>query len=329
MNTDFTLLPEQASATAGPIDHLAGFILGICVFFSTLTAILLVYFAIRYRRRTESYVPPHIEGAKRIEFGWIGFMGGLTLIMFFWAMYLYLDLARPPDDALEVYVVGKQWMWKVQHPDGQREIDELHVPVGKPVRLILTSEDVIHDFYVPAFRVKQDVLPGRYTYLWFEAKQEGAYNLFCAEYCGTDHSRMVGKVYAMRLEAYGDWLSKKADLSMALRGRQLFLKHQCVACHTGDTHQRAPSLEDLYLSTVTLQDGSQFVASDNYLAESIRLPKAKIVAGFQPIMPTFGPDVMSEMELQQLIAFIKGLHRGQTPKRNEETPPPETDKPPP
>jgi cytochrome c oxidase subunit 2 len=315
--------------TAGPIDLLAGFILGICVFFSTLTAILLIYFAIRYRRRSEDYLPPHIHGSTRLENGLILFMGGLTLIMFFWSANLFFNLSRPPDDALEVYVVGKQWMWKVQHPDGQRELNELHVPVGKPVRLIMTSEDVIHDFYVPAFRVKQDVLPGRFTYMWFEAKQEGSYHLYCAEYCGTDHSRMVGWVRAMKQEDYDRWLSKNADLSMALRGRQLFLKHQCIACHTGDSRQRGPNLEDLYMSTVQLSNGPPVVADDSYIAESIRLPKAKIVAGFQPIMPTYGPDVMDEQELQQLVAFIKGLHRGQMPKRNEGTPPPDVDKPPP
>jgi cytochrome c oxidase subunit II len=325
VNAEFTLFPDQASTVSGPVDYLAGFILGLCVFFSTLTAILLIYFAIRYRRRAEDYTPPQIHGSTRLETGWIAFMSALTLVMFGWSAYLFITMQRPPDDALEIYVVGKQWMWKVQHPDGQREINELHVPVGKPVRLLLTSEDVIHDFYVPAFRVKQDVLPGRYTYLWFEAKQEGTFHLFCGEYCGTDHSRMVGRVHAMKREDYDHWLSANADLSMALRGRQLFLKHQCIACHTADTRQRGPNLEDLYMSTVNLQDGSRVVANESYIAESIRLPKAKIVAGFQPIMPTFGPDVMDEPELQQLVAFIKNLHRGDTPKRNEGTPPPEAD----
>jgi cytochrome c oxidase subunit 2 len=197
--------------------------------------------------------------------------------------------------------------------------------VKRPVRLIMTSEDVIHDFFVPAFRLKQDVLPGRFTYLWFEAKQEGTFHLFCEEYCGTDHSRMIGWVHAMKQEDFDHWLSANADLSMALRGRQLFLKHQCIACHTGDSRQRGPNLEDLFMSTVTLQDGSKLTATESYIAESIRLPKAKIVAGFQPIMPTFGPDVMSGDELEQLVEFIKNLHRGETPKRNEETPPPKVD----
>ena len=325
MNTDFQLFPDQASTAAMPVDRLAVFILGICVFFSTLTAILLIYFAIRYRRRSENYIPQQLHGSPRLEGGAMLFMGGVTLVMFFWSANLFINMQRPPDDALEVYVVGKQWMWKLQHPDGQREINELHVPVGKPVRLIMTSEDVIHDFYIPAFRVKQDVLPGRYTYLWFEAKQEGSYHLFCEEYCGTQHSKMIGWVRAMKPEDYDRWLSENADLSMTLRGRQLFLKHQCVACHTGDAQQRGPNLEDLYMRTVQLSNGPPVVANESYIAESIRQPKAKIVAGFQPIMPAFSPEQMDEQELQQVVAFVKNLHRGQTPKRNEATPPPDVD----
>jgi cytochrome c oxidase subunit 2 len=323
VNTDFQLFPDQASSTAGPVDALALFILGITVFTSTVTAILLIYFALRYRRRSEDHVPPQIHGSTRLEVGAMVFMGVVTVVMFFWSAALFINMQRPPDDALEVYVVGKQWMWKVQHPDGQREINELHVPVGKPVRLVMTSEDVIHDFYIPAFRVKQDVVPGRFTYVWFEAKREGSYRLFCEEYCGTQHSKMAGRVWAMKPEDYDRWLSEKADLSMSLRGRQLFLKHQCVACHTGDSTQRAPNLEDLYLSTVRLSNGPPVVADDSYLAESIRLPKAKVVAGFQPIMPAFGPQQVDEEELQQLVAFIKSLHRGQTPARNERGSPPD------
>jgi cytochrome c oxidase subunit II len=323
MNTDFTLLPDQASTIASPIDLLAVFILGISVFFSSLTAILLIYFAIRYRRRSKDFIPPHIHGSVRLEVGLMGFMSILTLIMFFWSANLWINLSRPPDDSMEVYVVGKQWMWKVQHPDGQREINELHVPIGRPVKLIMSSEDVVHDFYVPAFRIKQDVLPGRYTYLWFQAMEPGSYHLFCGEYCGTQHSTMIGWVRAMKPEDFDRWLSENADLSMSLRGRQLFLKHQCIACHSADDHQRGPNLEDLYMQPVNLSNGAQVIATESYLGESIRQPKVKIVAGFQPLMPTFGPEQMDEQELQQLIAYIKSLHRGQTPKRNETAPPPE------
>jgi cytochrome c oxidase subunit 2 len=237
---------------------------------------------------------------------------------------VYFNMLRPPADAMEIYVTGKQWMWKVQHPDGQREINELHIPVGKPVRLILTSEDVIHDFFVPDFRVKQDVLPYRYTYLWFQATKPGRYHLFCAEYCGTFHSKMVGWVVAMEPDDYASWLSgNRADLSMANRGRQLFLKHQCNACHSGDSRARAPLLEELYQKEVTLTDGRRVVAKDDYIRRSIRQPKADIVAGYQPIMPVFDPEQLSDEELNDLVEYIKTLKRGQTPSRNERAPPPQ------
>jgi cytochrome c oxidase subunit II len=322
MIPDFSLFPEQASTFAGRVDALYFFILGITLFFSVLIALLLVYFAIKYRRRSESELPPRITSAPRMETIWLVFLLGLFLTIFFWSAWLYVSMIRPPDDAMEVYVVGKKWMWKIQHPGGQREINELHIPVGKPVKLLMTSEDVIHDFFVPAFRTKQDVVPGRYSTLWFQATKPGRFHLFCGEYCGTDHSRMIGSIVVMERADYDEWLSQKADLSMAQRGRQLFLKHQCITCHNRE-NQRAPLLENLYLKTVALQDGATVVADEQYLTESIRNPKAKIVAGFRPIMPPFSPEQLDEGQLQDLIAFIKSLREGQTPTRNEETPPPE------
>jgi cytochrome c oxidase subunit 2 len=191
------------------------------------------------------------------------------------------------------------------------------------VRLILTSEDVIHDFFIPDFRIKQDALPTRYTWMWFQATKPGRYRLFCTEYCGTQHSHMVGWVTAMEPDRYGEWLQSKADLAMANRGRQLFLKYQCIACHSGEHTGRAPSLEELYLKDVPLQDGESVVANETYLRESIRFPKAKIHAGYQAIMPQFGPARMSDDDLQDLVAFIKALKRGGTPTRNEKSPAPE------
>jgi cytochrome c oxidase subunit 2 len=324
---DFSLFPEQASTIAGPVDGLYFFIILISLFFSLLTAGLLIYFAIKYRRRVGNEEPPQERGTGhasiRMELFWSGGLLVLFLVIFFWSAIVYVRMMRPPDDALEVWVVGKQWMWKVQHPDGQREINELHVPVGQPVKIIMTSEDVIHSFFIPAFRVKQDAVPGRYTYMWFQATKPGRYHLFCAEYCGTNHSRMRGTVVAMEPAEYQAWLASKADLSMAQRGRQLFLKHQCVACHTPGGQQRAPSLENLYMRKVPLDDGREVVADDNYLRESIRFPKAKIVAGHAPIMPAYDDEQLSEEELQQLIAWIKGLKTGETPARNEQTPAPE------
>jgi cytochrome c oxidase subunit 2 len=324
MNSEFTLFPEQASTAAPQVDALFLFIIGVSLFFATITAVLVIYFSIRYRRRSEGQFPPPVHGSTRLETLVVGSMLALFLFMFCWAAYLYLHMMRPPDDAMEVYVVGKQWMWHVQHPvGGQREINELHVPVGKPVKLIMTSEDVIHSFFIPAFRVKQDVLPGRFTYLWFQPTKPGDYHLFCAQYCGTQHSRMGGWIHVMEEGEYRKWLDGQADLSMALRGRQLFLKYQCIACHSGDSQARAPLLEDLYLKDVTLTDGSVKQADEEYIRHHIRGPRDEVVTPYKPVMPIFGPDQMDDEELGQLVEFIKNLHRDQTPKRNEVTPAPE------
>jgi cytochrome c oxidase subunit II len=222
-----------------------------------------------------------------------------------------------------VYVVGRQWMWKLQHPDGQREINELHVPVGRPVRLVLGSEDVIHSFFVPDFRVKQDAVPGRYTSMWFEATKPGRYRLYCTEYCGTDHSKMVGWVVAQDPADHQEWLSARADLSLAQRGRRRFLQLQCVTCHTGDSQARAPNLENVYNRPVRLQDGRTVLADENYLRESILNPRTKVHAGYEPIMPTF--QGISEEELLEVVAFIKALKPGGTPPRNEDSSPPQSD----
>jgi cytochrome c oxidase subunit 2 len=324
MLPDFSLFPESASTFAGKVDGLFFFILFVTLFFSVLIAILLVYFAIRYRRRSETEIPKPIVSAPRMESAWLVFLFVLFISIFFWGAITYFSMARPPDDAIEVYVVGKQWMWKVQHPEGVTEINELTIPVGQPVRLVMTSEDVIHDFYIPAFRTKQDVLPGRYSFMWFQATKPGRYRLFCAEYCGTDHSRMGGWVVAMEQSDYEKWLaSSKANFSMAQRGEQLFLKHQCITCHTGTSQAKAPSLENLFGKKVTLQGGRTVEANEDYIARSIRDPKADIVDGYRPIMPAFPPEQLDDLELQQLIEFIKALKTGQTPARNEETPAPE------
>jgi cytochrome c oxidase subunit 2 len=324
MNSDFTLFPAQASTAAPGVDMLFFFIIGVSGFFSTLTAILLIYFAIRYRRKSDDQYPKQILGSHKLEALCAVSLFVLFLVMFFWSTSQYLWMMRPPDDAMEVYVVGKQWMWQLQHPEGgQREINELHIPVNKPIKLIMTSEDVIHDFFIPAFRVKQDVLPGRYTYMWFQPNKEGDYHLFCGEYCGTQHSRMGGWIHVMDENKYQAWLSGKADLSMALRGRQLFLKYQCIACHSGNSQARAPLLEELYGKKVALADGRVVEANEDYIRRSIRKPKADIASGYKPIMPAFGPDQMDDLELQQLVVFIKNLGRDQTPTRNEYTPAPE------
>jgi len=211
----------------------------------------------------------------------------------------------PPANALDVFVVGRQWMWKVQHIEGRREINELHVPVGRPVKLTLTSEDVIHSFFVPAFRVKQDVLPGRYTQLWFHPTKPGRYHLFCAEYCGTKHSGMIGWVYVMAPHEYEEWLSGGAgEGTLASRGDKLFQDLACTNCHKADGSGRGPSLEGIFGQTVELESGPKITVNDDYLRESILSPQAKIVKGYQPIMPTF-QGLVKEDELLQLIEYIK------------------------
>jgi cytochrome c oxidase subunit 2 len=322
MFADVPLFPEQASTSAERVDALLYFLLGVSGFMTVLIAGLVIYFSAKYRRRAGAERTPRITGSVKLETFWSVIPLGISLFMFVWGTNVFFHLARPPDDAMEIYVVGKQWMWKLQHPDGQREINELHIPLGQPVKLTLTSEDVIHDFFVPAFRTKVDVLPGRYVHTWFQATRPGQYHLFCSQYCGTNHSAMIGWVHVMEPAEYQAWLDGHAEGSLALEGRKLFLKYQCVSCHSADARARAPVLEGLYLQTVPLQDGTTVLADETYLRESILKPDAKIVAGFQAIMPTFQGQV-SEEDVIKLIAFIKELKPGQTPPRIDKAAPPE------
>jgi cytochrome c oxidase subunit 2 len=320
---DFSLFPEQASTVAARVDHIYYYIIGVTVAISSAVAVLVIYFAIKYRRRGEE-VPKPILGSMTLETLWSVIPLLIALSMFVWSARVYFDIVTPPADAREVYAVGRQWMWKLQHPDGQREINELHVPVGRPVKLILTSEDVIHSFFIPDFRTKQDAVPGRYTFSWFQATKPGRFRLYCAEYCGTDHSKMIGWVVAQEEAEYQQWLSSRADRSLATRGRQRFLQFQCVTCHSADSQARAPSLEALYNRPVRLQDGRTVVADENYLRESILHPRAKVAAGFLPIMPTY-QGRMNEDELLELLAYLKALRPGETPSRNEESVAPQSD----
>jgi cytochrome c oxidase subunit 2 len=279
----------------------------VTAFFSVLIATLIVFFMIRYRRRHADEVGAAIHGSLALEMLWTVIPFGITLVMFGWGAKVSFNLHRPPAGAMEIYVVGKQWMWKVQHMDGQREINELHVPVGRPVKLIMGSEDVIHSFYIPAFRVKADVIPGRYNTLWFEATTPGTYHLFCAEYCGTKHSGMVGSIVAMEPAQFQAWLGGgAASDSPVAAGEKLFTSLACITCHVAGPQGRGPVLTNVFGSKVTLQDGSTVVADEVYLRESIVNPQAKIVAGFQPIMPTF-QGLVTEEQLLQLIAYVRSL----------------------
>ena len=291
---------------AGQVDALYFFIVAVTVFFTVLVALMVLVFSIKYRKSANP-IATQIEGSVPLEIIWSVIPLGIAMVIFVWGSVLYFNLNRAPKDAMEVFVVGKQWMWKAQHPSGMREINQLHVPVGRPVRLTMISQDVLHSFFVPAFRVKHDVLPGRYTYVWFTATKVGTYHLFCAEYCGTKHSGMIGEVIAMEPAAYQSWLAGGAgEGSMASNGEKLFTNLGCITCHTGESGSRGPNLAGVYGSKVKLSDGTTVTADDNYIRESILNSQAKIVAGYGPIMPTFAGQI-NEEGLAGLIAYIKAM----------------------
>jgi cytochrome c oxidase subunit II len=301
------LFPERASTMAGRVDALYFFLIAVAVFFSALIAGLIIYYAIKYRRRSPDAIGAAIQGGLMLEITWTVVPFLITMVLFVWGASVYFAMARPPDETLNVYVVGKQWMWKFQHLDGQREINELHVPVGRAIKLIATSEDVIHDVFMPEFRVKADVIPGRYVNIWFQATKPGRYHLFCAEYCGTRHSGMIGEIVVMDPSAYQAWLSGGApEGSLASAGEKLFADLACNTCHRPDAQGRGPVLDGLFGKTVTLQSGETSVVDEAYVRESILQPAAKIAAGYQPIMPTF-QGLVSEEQLLQLIEYVKSL----------------------
>jgi len=301
------LFPDRASAMAGRVDALYFFLAGLTVFFSLLIAGLIVYYAVKFHRRDPGAVGARIHGSMTLEIAWSVIPLLITLVIFVWGASVFFAMTRPPDDTLNIYVVGKQWMWKFQHLDGEREINELHVPLGRPVKLIMTSEDVIHDLFVPAFRMKADVIPGRYTNIWFEPTKPGRYRLFCAEYCGTRHSGMIGEVVVMGPTEYQTWLSGGApEGSLASTGARLFQDLACNTCHRPDAQGRGPVLEGLFGKSVPLQSGETVTVDEAYIRESILTPAAKVTAGFQPIMPAF-QGLVSEEQLLALVEYVKSL----------------------
>ncbi len=318
--------PEQASTTARHVDHLLYLLVSVCGGVGLLVAVLLIYFAVRYRRRPGTPPPPAMPGSPALELFWTLTPLGIFMVFFVWGATIYFGAYRAPDDATVIYGIGKQWMWKFQHPEGQREINTLHVEVGRPYKIMLTSEDVIHSFFVPDFRIHMDVLPNRYTSVWFQATRPGKYHLFCSQYCGTNHAGMVGEVIVMERVDYENWLQLHAEGSLALQGRKTFLKYRCISCHSGDENARAPVLEELYGKEVHLRDGRTVIADEDYIRESIYDPGAKVVEGWQNIMPTFEGQVSKE-EINELIAFIQSLKKGQTPRRVEQFRPPTTTPP--
>src|SRR6266516_3843144 len=299
--------PYQASSYAGRVDSLYVFLCVLTIMLGGLIAVVITYFAVKYRRRSENEIPLAVEGSMRLEIVWTVIPFIISMGIFFWGASLYYAMYRAPNEALDIYVVAKQWMWKFQHLDGQREINELHIPLGRPVKLIMTSEDVIHDLFVPAFRMKADVIPGRYTTIWFQPTVPGRYHLFCAEYCGTRHSGMIGEVVVMGPTEYQTWLSGGApEGSLASTGAKLFQDLACNTCHRPDAQGRGPVLEGLFGKSVQLLSGETVTVDEAYVRESILTPAAKVAAGFQPIMPAF-QGLVSEEQLLGLIEYVKSL----------------------
>jgi cytochrome c oxidase subunit 2 len=301
------LFPPSASTTSGEVDAIYFFLIGVSIFFATLICALILVFTVRYRRRAGSAPAVQIEGSLPLELLWTLVPLAIALVIFGWGAKIYFRNSRIPPNCMEIEVTAKQWMWKVQHPTGQREINDLHIPLGVPVRLNMISEDVIHSFYVPAFRVKRDVLPGRYSSEWFEATRPGEYHLFCAEYCGTKHSQMIGHVYVMEPLDYQKWLAGvSASESPRDAGEKLFSSLRCDTCHNTTSTARGPWLGGLMGSDVALQGGGKAKFDADYVRESILAPNAKTVAGFQPLMPTYAGQV-SEEQILALIAYIETL----------------------
>jgi cytochrome c oxidase subunit 2 len=309
---NFPLFPEQASSTASRVDAVFIYELAVVLFFTAFICLLIVSFAVRYRRGTRvNRVHPPTHGVV-VESLWIGIPLVISLSMFVIGTFVFYDQYEAPGDASRIDVVGKQWMWYLQHPEGKREINELHLPVGRPVQLKMISQDVIHSFFVPAFRTKQDVLPGRETTTWFHPTKVGKYHLFCAEYCGTNHSQMVGWVYVMEQADYDRWLAGEySGPTMAKQGEELFVRHHCAGCHGSSPIVRAPRLEGVYGRPVPVTEGESkevhFVtADDRYIRDSILLPKQQVVAGYEPVMPSF-KDQIPEEDLFKIIAYIKSI----------------------
>jgi cytochrome c oxidase subunit II len=299
--------PPAASSIAEGVDKLYFFLTGITLFFTALIFSLIFYFMLRYRRRSEKERAAEIHEHLPLELTWTLIPTAICAVIFIWSSSLYFRNSRPPASAEEIFVIGKQWMWHLQHPEGPREINELHVPVGVPIKLTMTSQDVIHDFYIPAFRVKKDVLPGRYTTLWFEATKMGTYHLYCAQYCGAGHSEMIGWVYVMSPTDYTAWLAGGVETeSMAQEGERLFNEYGCATCHSRDGTGRGPSLAGLYGKTEKLRSGASRVVDEFMVRQAIVNPNSLLLPNYPPIMPTFQGQ-LNEEQVLQLITYIKSI----------------------
>jgi cytochrome c oxidase subunit 2 len=304
--TEFALFPPQASAIAPYMDAFYFFLLLISLVGLVLVGLMVGTFSIMFRKEKNPQAT-HIEGSTLLEATWTIIPLALFMICFVWGALLYFRIYNPPTNAMNIYIVGKQWMWKAEHPGGQHEINALHIPVDRDVQLTMISQDVFHSFSIPAFRVKREVIPGRYSTVWFRATQAGTYHLFCTQYCGTLHSAMIGEIVAMPPDDYRKWIAgSTSGQSLAQNGERLFASLGCNSCHSGTSGARGPNLAGIYRSKVTLEGGRTVTADDEFLRGSILNPTTHQMAGYAPIMPTYQGQV-SEEGLIDLVEYIKGL----------------------
>ncbi|MGA2046977.1 MAG: cytochrome c oxidase subunit II [Terracidiphilus sp.] len=305
--TNFALFPPEASKIAPQMDALFFFMVLVSLIGLTIVILLVTSFCILYSKERHP-VAVQIEGSTLLEATWTIIPLGLFLVMFVWGALIYFRVYTPPANAMNIYVVGKQWMWKAEHPGGQHEINSLHIPIGKPIQLTLISQDVFHSFSIPAFRVKREAIPGRYTSVWFEATTPGTYHLFCTQYCGTNHSQMIGDIVVLTPGDYKKWLAESTSgMSLAQNGERLFASLSCNACHNSKPDSRGPSLANVYGSKLALSTGGTVLADDAYLRESILNPSQHITQGYAPIMPTYQGQV-SEEGVISLVEYIKNLN---------------------
>jgi len=300
------LFPPEASTAAPWMDSLYFFLLGMTITGLVLVAAIMTTFSLRYRKSVHP-VATQIEGSTLLEATWTIIPLGIFLVTFVWGALLYFRIYNPPVNSMNIYIVGKQWMWKAEHPGGQHEINALHVPTGQPVQLTMISQDVFHSFSIPAFRIKREVIPGRYSTVWFEATTPGTYHLFCTQYCGTNHSQMIGEVTVLSPSDYKKWTEESTSgMSLSQNGERLFASMGCNACHSGNAAARGPSLAGVYGSKLQLTDGSQVQVNEAYLRDAILNPSEHVTAGYAPIMPTYQGQI-SEDGLIDLVEFIKNM----------------------
>ena len=312
-----SLFPEQASSLAADVDSLYYFITAVSAFFAIVVTVFVIYFAAKYHTSDPLAVGARIHGSIPLELAWSIIPFLITIVIFGWSAHVFFDLQRPPDQTLEIYATGKRWMWKFQHLDGQNEINELHVPAGRPIKVTFTSEDVLHSLFFPAFRTKADAIPGRYSSVWFTPTVIGEHHIFCAEYCGTNHSGMVGKVVVMEPTAYEAWLTGTVQgSSLAQRGERLFSDLACNTCHLSDGRGRGPSLANKFGASERLASGGTVAVDEAYVRESILMPQAKLVDGYQPLMPTF-QGLVSEENVMALVEYVKSLRQATAVSRAE------------